>query len=216
MRTLCQETNTLDEPLERAFDEVFTACEVCAGNGRPASSKKVSLTHVNAACNEDLQTVLFHITFRDQKHTVINITEISTRFTELCITSDGKMDTTLRTIETSWICQHGAPHAISADDEYNRAPLRNYFESYSNQFKSRPARRHHKIAVVERENGTLKVILQKLNDEKSDAAAHPIVSSAAFLFNLFSGNRLLSSFQLVRGYSPSVVGIPKSSPTVVP
>lgn len=37
-----------------------------------------------------------------------------------------------------------------------------------------------------------------------------MVDRAAFFSNMFSGNMALSSFQLVRGYSPSVMGIPKT------
>lgn len=51
-------------------------------------------------------------------------------------------------------------------------------------------------------------MLAKLNDSCTDATPEQIVARAAFLSNMFSDNRILSSFELVRGYSPSIMGIP--------
>jgi len=75
--------------------------------------------------------------------------------------------------------------------------------------KARPARRHNKLGIVERKNGTLRTIIAKLDSDVTEAGPEVVVSRAAFLSNMFSGSSVLSSFELVRGYSPSVVGIPK-------
>lgn len=47
---------------------------------------------------------------------------------------------------------------------------------------------------VERKNGVVKAILAKLADENSKADVATLVARAGFLSNMFSGNRLLSSF----------------------
>lgn len=214
MKSLCKEANMLDADLIEAIDKVFNACEVCAKNGRPAPSKKVSLTQVNSAFHEEIQIDFMYTKLRGTRYTVMTLTDVGTGFTELCICSDRKMETIVKTVETVWVCQHGAPTAISSDDEYNRAPLRKYLSTNSILFKPRPARRHNKLGVVERKNGVVKAILSKLNKEHSNTDAVTLVSRAAFLSNLFSGNKILSSFELVRGYSPSVVGIPKSQVTI--
>lgn len=70
--------------------------------------------------------------------------------------------------------------------------------------------RHNKTGIVERKNATIKAILSKLNNESSEASVETLVRRAAFLSNLFSGNRVLSSFELVRGYRPSIVGLPSN------
>lgn len=210
MRVLCKDANMLDDALDEAIDKVFAACEVCAKNGRPKPSRKVSLTHVNEGFNEEVQIDFFYIDLRLTKYTVMNLTDTGTGFTEMEITADRNMETIIRVVETGWICKHGAPKAISADDEYNRKPLRQYLSAHEVTFKPRPVRRHNKTGIVERKNGTVKAILRKLNDEPSNADPHTLISRAAFLSNMFSGNRTLSSFELVRGYRPSVVGLPST------
>lgn len=122
----------------------------------------------------------------------MNMTDTGTGYSELALTRSRSMDTVISVLEGYWVCRHGAPQAISADDEYNRKPLRAYLRSHNIQFKTRPARRHNKIGIVERKNRTLKAILSKLNDEKSSATVQIILSRASLLSNLFSGNRLLS------------------------
>lgn len=213
MRILCKDANMLDEALEQAIDKVFAACEICAKNGRPKSSRKVSLTHVNEAFNEEVQIDFFYIELRLTKHTVMNMTDTGTGFTEMQITPDRSMRTIIRTVETGWICKHGAPKAVSADDEYNKAPLRQYLSAHEVVFKPRPARQHNETGIVERKNSTVKEILRRLDGEVSDADAPTLVSRAAFLSNMFSGNKTLSSFELVRGYRPSVLGLPSSRVT---
>lgn len=94
----------------------------------------------------------------------MNMTDTGPGHTELVILSDRTMVNIIRPIEITWICKHRAPDAISADDEYNRAPLRNYLSSHDILFKPRPARRHNKISIVESKNRTIKTILAKLDD----------------------------------------------------
>lgn len=210
IRRLCKDANMMTDELEQAIVKVFTACEICTKNGRPKPSRKVSLTHVNEEFNQELQMDFFYSEIKGKRRTVMNITDTGTAFTELSIADDRTMKTIIRTIESIWIHSHGAPVAVSADDEYNRAPLKNYLSAHGIEFKPRPDRRHNKLGIVERKNGTVKTILRKLDDEISDADATTIVSRAAFLSNMFSGNRILSSFELVRGYSLAVIGIPKT------
>lgn len=53
-------------------------------------------------------------------------------------------------------------------------------------------------------------ILEKIS--KADPTATPslIISRTSFLANLFHGWKKLSAFQLAKGYSPSVLGVPRS------
>lgn len=194
---------------------ICIVCEVCAKNGRPTPTKKVLLTHVNSEFNEEIQLDFFYATLRTKTFTVMTLTDTGTGLTELQITPPRKMDTILQTIEAAWTCQHGAPSALSADDEYSRKPLRNYLSAHSILFKPRPERRPNKIGKVGRKNCTVKAVLGKLDDEISDATPETLVSlsHAAFLSNPFSGNNILSSFEVVRVYLPAVVGIPKSMVT---
>lgn len=74
------------------------------------------------------------------------------------------------------------------------------------KFKPRPYRRHNKVGIIERKNGTIKRIIEKLqNDEGANEDAVRMAQKAIFLSNVFSGSKLLSSFELSREYTPSLV-----------
>lgn len=136
------------------------------------------------------------------------ITDTGTGYTELAIAPDRSMSTIIQLIEREWTRHHGAPSTISSDDQYNKSALRTYLSTHNIEFKPRRARRHDKLGIVGRNIGVVKAILGKLTDEANQISPEVLLSRVAFLSNLFSGNRLLSSFELARGYSPSVFGIP--------
>ena len=149
-------------------------------------------------------------TIRESKHTVLHLVDTGTGYSEAAITTSRKAETIIDTFETQWLHRHGAPLSVSADDEMNNQPCRKFFGAHSIQYKPRPARRHNKTGIVERKNGTLKLILERLQKESTRASDHVILSRATFISNYFSGSRILSSFELARGYSPSILGVPKS------
>lgn len=181
-------------------------------NGRPLPSKKVSLT-VNEAFNQEIQIDFTYCDVRGEKRTIIVITDTGTGYTEASIVRSRNMDTIVEKVEVVWICQHGAPRNVSADDEYNRKKLTDYLRVHDIKFKPRPTRRHNKVGIVERKNGTLKEIIRRLDTDITTANSDTIVSRATFLSNMFSGSRLMSSFELVRGYSPSILGLPRTDVT---
>lgn len=118
------------------------------------------------------------------------------------------INTIIRELEHLWIFRHGALASISADDEYNKSRFVSFFQSQGIKFKPHPTRQHSKIGFVERKNRNIKSIIQKLGKENSSDPPAEIVTRAIFLSNLFSGWRLFSSFELVRVYQPSILGIP--------
>ena len=104
MKTLCMEAGMLDDELTAAIERVFQACEFSAKNGRPTPSKKVYVSHVNQAFNVEIQIDLFFPTVRGIKHTIMNLTDTGTNFTEIAL-----CETRLaQTIETVCIFRHGA------------------------------------------------------------------------------------------------------------
>lgn len=200
----------MSEELEDAIDDIDAACEVCARHGKPLPSKKISLTHVNEAFNEEVQIDFTYIEMNGTKYTLIVITGTGTSYSECEIVDAKNVNTIMEAIDRLWICKHGTPKHGSADDEFNRAALRRFSVNHGIEFHPRPTRRHNKVGFVERKNGTIKNIVQRLANDNSTATPDTISSSATFLSNMFSGSRVLSSFQLVRGYQPSILGIPNS------
>lgn len=210
---ICRQAGIMNTELQKAIEEVDKACDICASSGRPEPSKKISLSHINEAFNVEIQVDICFQILRGTKTAIVITTDTGTGYSEGKITQKRDTSTLCKIIEHMWILRHGAPLKLSADDEYNRKTLLTFLGLHNILFKARPTRRHNKTGIVERKIQTVKVILSKLDKEPSSSTAEEIVHRALFLSNFFSGSAILSSFQLVRGYQPSILGLP---PSVVP
>lgn len=149
----------MDTPdVRRACERVFEACEVCVSSGRPANRAKVSLTHVQA----DFVTVYI----RDEKYEVLNMVDMGTRYGERFIAPDRNGNTMMHMMESLWVYRHGAPKNFSADPEFCRPFFKKFLTGHDITLYPRPSRSSSKNGVVERNNGTFKIILSKLSKEK--------------------------------------------------
>lgn len=89
--------------------------------------------------------------------------------------------------------------------------FRTFLESHKIQMRARLSRSSSKNGIVERNNGTFKMILDLLSKEKTEALHATLLSRVSLMANLFHGNAVLSAFQLARGYSPSISGVPSGT-----
>ena len=221
LKEVCKAAGILTDDLASAIDTVDASCNICIQHGRPLPSKKVSLTHVNEAFNEEIQIDFTYAvvyrrsannpnTYDREKHILLVMTDTGTRYTEATIVTDRSVSTIINAYEKHWLCKHGASKRLSADDEYHRRALTGYLETHGIIFRARPTRRHNKIGIVERKNGTLKDIIRRLAMIHSKTPMNNVVTRATFICNLFSGSQTLSSFELARGYRPSLLGIPST------
>lgn len=63
---------------------------------------------------------------------------------------------------------------------------------------------------MERNNNVFKDILVCIQRKNTATTLHHLVQRASFFTNMFHENKVLSSFQLARGYASSIAGIPSS------
>lgn len=70
----------------------------------------------------------------------------------------------------------------------------------------RPARRINKIVIFERRHRVIKMILDKLQDDKCYTSIPVNISRAVYFSNIISVSSVLSSFELARGYAPAIMG----------
>lgn len=202
-----------DPKLERAVSAVSGECVPCAQSGPPLPMKKLSLSRVDAAFNEQVQADYTFVTIRQTKYCVLHAVDTSTSYSETVAVSSRSAQVMAAELEKIWIYRHGAPRTFASDFEFQSNAMKLFLSAHDIELRERPVRRHNKTGVVERKNLTLKRILERLQLDKCSANDSTILARATFLSNIFSGSRLLSSFELVRGYTPSVLGLPKSSVT---
>ena len=215
-KTILRRAGLLTEELERAVEAVAENCDVCARSGQPLPSRKASLNHADEAFNRHLQADYVFVDIKGTKHCVLHAVDAGTSFSEAVIVENRTNDLMASTLERIWLLRHGAPSEFSSDAEFDKAPMRRFLASHSIERKSRPVRRHNKTGIVERKNRTLKGVLERLQHDDTEASPELILDRAVFFSNIFAGSKLLSSFQLARGFAPSFLGMPSTvvSPTV--
>lgn len=208
IREILRDGGKLDAASSHACDEVFESCLVCAGTGRPAQHKKVSLTHVNSKFNEEIQADFCVVYIRGAKFEVLNMSDTGTRYGERTISSTRSADAIKTIFEENWVYQHGAPKRFSADPEFCRPVFQRFMAEHGVTVLPRPSRSSHKNGRIERNNGVFKLIVERIALSDTKASPRTVIARASFLANCIRGSKKLSAFQLVRGYRPAISGIP--------
>lgn len=185
---------------KRACQKVFESCGICASSGRPADKAKVSLTHVNKSFNNEIQADFVTVYIRDENFEVLSIVDVGTQYGERSITSFRDGCIIMEMVGTQWVYQHGAPKSFSAYPEFCKDFFKRFLDSHNIHSMERPSRSSSKNGVVERNNGTFKLVLNNLAKELTSASPATLVASASLMCNMFYGNSVMSAFQLTHGY----------------
>lgn len=210
MKRLFKDARMGNRKVCEACDKVYEACDICTSSGRPHNSKKISLTHVNEGFNEEVQADYTVVYIKGEKYFVLNIVDAGTRYGERAIANSRDAATMMQMMETEWLYHHGAPKYFSADPEFCKPVFERFLAGHEITLRPRPSRSSHKNGRVERNNGVFKSVLSRLSKEQTNASPWTLVSRASFMTNLFHGSSILSAFQMARGYTPSVLGIPST------
>lgn len=213
MKSILTDAGIQDKHIHDICDRVYDSCDICASSGTPSHKKKISLNNVNRAFNDSIQADFVTVYIKGEKFEVLNVIDTGTNYGERVIVPAKNAQIMMNKIEEEWIYHHGAPKFFSADPEFCRSNMQKFLHSHSIELQARPSRSSSKNGKVERNNGLFKNILSRITKETTRASSNTLVARASFLTNMFHGNSILSSFQLARGYSPSILGIPNSRVT---
>jgi hypothetical protein len=210
LRRLLSRANMLSSDREHALRQVVQNCEICVQIGRPAPSRKVSPIRIVAEFNQTVQVDFMFITLRNSPLTLFHIVDSATAYSTAQIVPSRDLYHAAYVFESQWISAHGAPSSLAADPEFARTGFKHLLASHHILFAERPARRHQKTGCVERKNGVLRPILHRLALADSSSPLSVIVARGILCSNALLGNRICSSFELARGYSPAFGSLPQS------
>lgn len=217
MIDILKDAGRLTPDVKLNCERVYASCGICAKTGRPFIRRKVSLTHVNEAFNEELQADYVVVYIGGDKYDggekfeVLNIIDVGTGYGERSIAPSRNAESMKKSLEEVWFCRHGAPKRFSADPEFCKPTLQRFLKGHEITLCDRPSRSSHKNGMIERNNGIFKSILAKIGKENTEASPTTLIARASLLANMLHGNSTLSAFQLARGYAPSIIGMPSSA-----
>lgn len=219
METICKRASVLTPLIKDELQEAYQNCTSCQQTGRPVNSRKISFSRILSEFNDTVQIDFFFVS-ELSKSPILHFVDVSTAFSAAQLMDSREMDNAVRSFESQWINIHGAPTHVSADVEFlNKFAKQLHY--FGIKFKPTPARRHNKLGVVERKNSVVRLLIQRLVKDGSYASASravsitpdELLSRATYLSNILYGSKLLSSFELARGYTPSISGLPASNLT---
>lgn len=95
------------------------------------------------------------------------------------------------------------------EHQHSLAKTQSLQEEYWQAFLVSTDRASNKNGIVQRHNGVLKNVLERIPNHDKKSAPEVIFLRASLFTNMFRGSRILSSFQLVKRYKPSILGIPR-------
>ena len=217
MKEICNRAGVLNPTLSQALDLVVHKCTSCKRSGRPIHARKVSFTRVLSDFNEHLQVDFLFI--RElQNLPILNMVDVETGISATSLMSSRDMEDASRMIKTKWFDVNGPPGMLSGDLELDNPVIRGLCTAAQVKYAARPARRHNKIGSVESANATFKLFVQHLlmDDEHHSTVRetrrlfYEILSCATFLKNVLYGGKEASSFELARGFTPSLCGLRQS------
>ena len=228
MRTLCERAGVFSKILDDELKRAVQLCRSCKGTGRPLQNRSIAIRKVLSTFNSHVQLDFFYITEMGNAP-VLHLVDTSSGFSATAIVPSRDIDVAARTIEKIWVNIHGAPAKLAGDPEFVNQKFIKRMERFSSAVEPRPARRHQKIGVVERKHTVVRTLTQRIlkdvefvnnallgidpaNQDPAELNTQ-ILSRATYLSNILYGGREMSSFEMVRGYGPSIAGLPQSPVT---
>lgn len=98
--------------------KVFDACDICAQSGVPLPKKKISVTHVNEAFNQSVQTDFLVVYVGKVKQYVLNIVCMGTGYEERSAVANRSAQTMIAKLECEWLYHPGSLSYFSSDPEF--------------------------------------------------------------------------------------------------
>ena len=189
------------------LEKTVQSCYVCKKSGEPQRMNKFSISKLNRQFNDVVEIDVMYW----GKTMMLHAVDTCTGYSELAVVSNRRLNTMLPALDKMWCLRHGAPVKFKGDQEFDKEELRKWMKSRGCVFVPVPSRRHNKTGVVERKNRVVKDALEKLDIDAQHARLNMRhkLSLAQFTSNILYGGKLLSAFEQVRGYTPSIEGTGK-------
>lgn len=101
-----------------------------------------------------------------EKYKILNVVDVNTAYGERSIVGSRSSETMMYKFEEIWLCRHGAPLHLSADQELCLHFFIKYLKGHNTSVKDRPARSSHKMEESNEATAYLKPSLRKYQRKK--------------------------------------------------
>ena len=186
IRRLMQRTGNWTKDLSKELKKVKEGCIICAKTEEPRRSTKFSIRNIDAKFNQIIAVDFFQFKKRWFFHVMCE----GTGYSEVEAANSRNLQEATDKLDIIWLSRHGNPESIRYDAEFGKNPFKSLLIRSNIRLLPPPARRHNKNGKIERKHRTIRWIIKK----------------SCFLTNIFYGSKLVSAFELARGYTPKLLG----------
>ena len=195
-----------------AMKSVVEQCEDCPRVGRPKENKKVSTSRPLSTFNQEIEVDFAYISLSPEVVPIVfHCVDGKHALSELKMVNSRSLDEVNSLFEMLWVHRHGAPTSVGGDPEFGKKSFTDMLHSHNIRWNPRPARRHQKSGTVERKNGVIQTIAQRLFVANPAMPLPLLLSRAAFSSNVVCGSKTHSAFAACHGYEPGFLGIPQQA-----
>lgn len=177
---------------------VLPAWDACNGSGRRGIKKKISLSHINQAFNEEVH-VDFATVRNNVKYELRNVVGTGKKYDQRLVGSERSTKTLKMIMERHWFYEFGSPQCFSGHLEFMSSVMESFIKLQNVTVHQWRAWSSNKNGITESQKGVLKVIMESSSKHDHTSDVEEVVARASFLTNFIKPSIDLSRFQLEKG-----------------
>ena len=199
LERLLKSANKVSDNTLKILKEITESCETCKLYRRTPSAPKISLPR-SSGFNNWIALDLHQLS--PGKYYLHTIDEFS-RYSMACILHSKEPEDVIDALSQYWIAYFGCPDKIFSDNggEFTADKMKQWAECFNIELLTTPAYSPFSNGIVERHNGVLTLMLEKLRREYPNTKLSTLLSWACAAKNALSNNQGFSPNQVVFGFN---------------
>ena len=136
----------------------------------------------------------------------LHVMDKCTQWSEASVLRSRKLSIQAEVFIRIQILRHGVPQKITGDNEFSKGDFKAMCDEYGIIFNAVAANDHEANGLIERGNRTLRNFFRRIRADKPKSNVSEILAEATFGKNICKGEKLASSFELLYGRKPHIMG----------
>ena len=202
LRTLLEHAGRWKKDYSDALKSIIFDCDVCKTTGSPQAAPVADIDHIDPIFNNEVEIDVVYFDGRPFLHAECKKTKLSA-ISQLHSRQSSDL---WNAFLTTWLFVYGPPSKLQADPEFDISMIRQKTKDWGIALEIVAAKAHWQQGIVERGNGVVKAIFERVSKGHENVPLSMRVSHAVFVKNTLFGSKKASSYELVYNIPVSVSG----------
>ena len=193
MEILLKHAGSWKPSYKEQIESIIRDCKACELSGKPKSAIPVDISHLEPKFNEEIEIDILYVKGRPFLHVECKKTRLSETHSIPSRTAATLWNTFLK----MWVLRFQPPRLLQGDNEFKNDIFTKKSKDWGIQLGFTAAEAHHQNGIIERGNGLLKAIFERIDRESPTAPITLKMAHATLGKNLLFGSNTISSYELV-------------------